>query len=108
MGLTELRDQTLSLIWTKAYIMPVFILSFFIPRLKKVITDYAESGNNKSIKVISLISGFFLTLFFFIVFDQIAKENMNIFYYLLIYVASIGNGYFWLLIHADKVKKNKI
>jgi hypothetical protein len=89
------------------YIAAPYILGFVIPPLKKILFEYESFGKNKSIAILSLVSGtlWYSTMLLALLNDP--SWEFSIIELVLWYVGYYFWGYFALFLLADFKKKKK-
>ena len=89
------------------YISVVYIIGLIIPKFKKVITEYEQTGSGKSISTISMISSIPFTALFGYIYLYMASSVIIKEYFLIggMYIGYFVFGFFAMTLWYDYVNK---
>ncbi len=90
-----------------SYLFIVYLLSFPIPPLKRVLRNFENGGGNYSIAIISLISGSLLFSLFVLIISADRVSNTSLLVYVGMYFGYFIWGYFALFLLLDYRSKAK-
>ena len=107
MSSTDTKFKIFAYMWTKIYIAPIYLISFIVPYLKRTIEDYENIGNKKPIILISSISSFLLSVGFYFLANQLAGEELAIYYLVFFYLGIFLWGVYWLFMQSDYQRNTK-
>ena len=107
MSLLDTKFLLFAFIWSRFYIAPVYLLSFAIPRLKKIIQDYENNGDRKSLIFISTFSGILMSIGFYFLGSYMLQMNFGPTNIILLVIACCLWGYYWLFLQAEYKNKTK-
>ena len=104
----EFRWMTLSYLISVIYIAVVYLISFLIPILKKVISEYEQIGSGKSISIISSISSvpFSAILGYLLFYDSHVANIKDIGVIIGIYVGYFVLGFLAMTLWYDYANKS--
>lgn len=92
------------------YISVVYTIGLIIPKFKKVITEYEQTGSGKSISTISMISSILFTVLFGYIYLYMASSVTIKDYFLIggMYIGYFIFGFFAMTLWYDYVNKAEV